>query len=741
MEGAKPREPDEASSIDGDAADERRGSDGRREDDRRSVAQLNMLHSLAAKLGRLNDVEQIGGAITTELSTIIDYHNCRIYLLQDDGEILWPIVFRGQIGEYIDETFEELVSRVGEGITGRVAATGESLLIENALWLEWAVTIDGTDDIDESMLAVPMKIGDRVTGVIVLSSLGIGAFDDVDRRLLEVLSSHAAVAFENAKLLQSEREAAEISAALLALSQDLTRVHDLEAVLQTATDRAAELLPGCPVFTYLRDSATGAFRLCAVHGFDVEEARAAGRSTDIDAEDADRLLASVREPFVIPKEVLAELPERYRLGDGEPLDALIAPVRFEPDGFAAFAIVARDAEANFSERDKRLAQGLADLTSLALGNARRFSELERFYELVEGIDAVFWEADPRSLNLTFVSGRATELLRDSGSLTTWGDHTVERDRGHAIAELRGAIRDRTDVSIEYRIREDGEDAVWLRDLVSVVRDATGAPELLRGMMVDITERKRAEQALQTSERKFSEAFEREREAATRLRALDEMKNTFLEAVSHDLRTPLTSILGSAITLERTGMDMPDEDALDLVHRIATNARKLERLLSDLLDLDRLQRGIIAPQRRPTDVGALVRLACGQAELLGGREVEIDAVPVIASIDAAKVERIVENLLVNAVRHTPADAKLWIHVKPFASGVEIVVEDDGPGVPEEVREAIFEPFRQLPGAADHSPGVGIGLSLVSRFAELHGGRSWVDERPGGGAAFHVLLPGA
>ena len=72
----------------------------------------------------------------------------------------------------------------------------------------------------------------------------------------------------------------------------------------------------------------------------------------------------------------------------------------------------------------------------------------------------------------------------------------------------------------------------------------------------------------------------------------------------------------------------------------------------------------------------------------------------------------------------------------------MVEDDGPGIPEEMREAVFEPFRQAPGSstAAHSPGVGIGLSLVRRFAELHGGRAWVDERPGGGASFHVFLPG-
>jgi two-component system sensor histidine kinase MtrB len=100
---------------------------------------------------------------------------------------------------------------------------------------------------------------------------------------------------------------------------------------------------------------------------------------------------------------------------------------------------------------------------------------------------------------------------------------------------------------------------------------------------------------------------------------------------------------------------------------------------------------------------------------------------------------VENLLVNAARHTPPDCTIWVKVVPEDGGVLITVEDQGAGVPEELRETIFEPFRQGPGAPAHSPGVGIGLSLVARFAELHAGRAWVEERPGGGASFKVFLP--
>jgi two-component system sensor histidine kinase KdpD len=220
-----------------------------------------------------------------------------------------------------------------------------------------------------------------------------------------------------------------------------------------------------------------------------------------------------------------------------------------------------------------------------------------------------------------------------------------------------------------------------------------------------------------------------------------MKNTFLQAVSHDLRTPLAAILGLAITLERGDVHLAEDDAKDLARRIAGNARRLDRLVTNLLDLDRLARGIVSPKREPTDVGALVRRILEESEMVQASRIQKDIEPVVLPIDGAKVERILENLLANTVRHTPANATIWVSVRATTDpkGGIIAIEDDGPGVPAEMRETVFEPFRQGPDAPQHSPGVGVGLTLVQRFAELHGGRAWVEERDGGGASFRVFLP--
>jgi two-component system sensor histidine kinase KdpD len=176
----------------------------------------------------------------------------------------------------------------------------------------------------------------------------------------------------------------------------------------------------------------------------------------------------------------------------------------------------------------------------------------------------------------------------------------------------------------------------------------------------------------------------------------------------------------------------------LYEAIDVSGRKMDRLVNDLLDLDRIDREDLTPERSFIDVGDLAKRVMRECEQLGPHPVRVEADAVKIEVDGSMVERIIENLLVNAARHTPIGTPVHINVRARSDSVVLTVEDEGPGIPDELKESLFDPFRQGPGAS--GKGVGIGLSLVKRFAELHGGTAKVEDAPGGGARFVIILPG-
>jgi PAS domain S-box-containing protein len=399
----------------------------------------------------------------------------------------------------------------------------------------------------------------------------------------------------------------------------------------------------------------------------------------------------------------------------------------------------------FSDDEVTQVSRFAEVASIALDNARLYAAAQqelaerqraeqRYRTLVDQIPAIVYSEEYQIGGSAMYINPAIEEIsgytaEEMSRKNFWKSTLHPEDRDRVLAEEARCEQTGEPFDMEYRCFSKSGELQWLRDRCVLVRDEAGNPLYWQGLTIDITDIKRA--------------LEREQEATQRLRALDRMKNTFLDAVSHELRTPLAAIVGIGLTLEHKADSMAEADRSDLYTRLVANARKLDRLLNDLLDLDRLTHGIVAPKRRPTDVAALAARIADDWGLLNGRRPQVVAQPVTVSLDPGKVERIIENLLANAARHTPPDTPVWVRVEHPAAGdgVLLAVEDAGAGIPAELRDSVFEPFRQGPGTPTHAPGVGIGLTLVARFAELHGGRAWVEERPGGGSSFRVLIPDA
>jgi PAS domain S-box-containing protein len=374
---------------------------------------------------------------------------------------------------------------------------------------------------------------------------------------------------------------------------------------------------------------------------------------------------------------------------------------------------------------------MLDVTEQKLAEASHWELAAKYRTLVEQIPAVVYLGEyGEQGDWLYISPQLERVLGYTPE--EWLAHphpmasfTHPEDLSAVRVEEERSLSSGEPFRAEYRMQAKDGRWRWILDEATPVRDQNGRPFVLQGVMYDISERKHSEQEL--------------KEVLEKLRAMDRLKNTLLHALSHDLQNPLTAIHGAASTLERLDSQLSTDERRALLKSLTDRTQHLRTLLTDLLDLDRLDRGIVEPRRSPVDIPAMIRRLVASSEALTGRSVEIDTEPVTIAVDQAKVERMVENLLANVARHTE-DAGVWIRVAAQDGGALISVDDEGAGVPDDLKEKIFVPFSRGPGAAD-LPGSGIGLSLVAGFAELHGGRAWVEDRPGRGASFRVFLPDA
>ena len=347
-----------------------------RREDVRSIAHLKMLQSASGKLGRLNDTQEIGDTVADELRQLIDYHNCRIFTLEDDQLTL--VTFRGELtGAPGVGGPQALVREVGEGITGHVAVTGEPLLTGDAANCEYGVQIPGTDSIEESLLAVPLKYGSLVVGVIVISKLGLDQFDADDLRLLEVLAAHASVAVVNAQLFETQRREAESAKALLTLSQELSSVTELNDVAERVAERAAQILGSAHATVWLPTSDTEVECIACWNATD-EERRAKTLGLRLDISVAKRLMTATA-PYMIDPSTQRAIPRGEEAGT-----FAIAPFQLD-NHRGCIAVEAIDGK-DFGERSLELLGGIASQAKLAISNALAFSELERtFLSTVEAL--------------------------------------------------------------------------------------------------------------------------------------------------------------------------------------------------------------------------------------------------------------------------------------------------------------------------------------------------------------------
>jgi len=423
--------------------------------DTRSIAHMKMLQSVASRLNRFNSVKEIGEAIVTELRILVDYHSCRVYLV--DGAELVPIAVKGEEAEEA-ATLAELRVPMGFGITGRVAETGRSLVLSNSLDCDFGELVPGTDPIDESVVAVPLRYGSKVNGVVFLSQLGVDRFDENDLRLLEVLGGYAASALENARLYESLRREAEHTKAWLEFSDALSSAGSLEAMIQASVDTASRLLEIEQCSLWLEDDTVGDFVCAASHGYVEEATGGIIVETRITAAAAEEFIRSRKTPFLMTAQELHDwFFSDIAASDLKPVATAPLPAGHGVKGWITCRAPAGGL-GHFTEERLRLLDGLAYRASMALQKAFLFREqqenaqvanaLLEFGRVVGGTDdlAEIYERIACQTALMLELPEATLWLQD---LET-GDTCVEAMHG-----LSGELRERA-LATRYPVETAGQ---------------------------------------------------------------------------------------------------------------------------------------------------------------------------------------------------------------------------------------------------------------------------------------------
>ena len=340
-----------------------------------------MLHGVSSRLTRLLEIDEIGATVADELRQLIDYHNCRVFLR--DGDELRPVAFRGDLTQGSDAALDVLATRVGVGITGHVAETGEAFLTGDAAHCGIGHHIEGTAQIEESLLAVPLRYGADVVGVLVISKLGLDQFDGDDLRLLEVLAGHASVAFANARLYEAERREAKGATALLELSRELSSGVQLDEVVESIARGGARILGVQRASVWLPESehdgsdiiCRGAWAAPGVTGSAQVGDRLPGAAAAV--------FSRGPEPFVIERAQYEHVVADHFAGALADAYALV-PISLDIGwGAITFAL---DGVDQLDDRQLELLSAIAGQAKLALTNALSFESLERtFLSTVEAL--------------------------------------------------------------------------------------------------------------------------------------------------------------------------------------------------------------------------------------------------------------------------------------------------------------------------------------------------------------------
>ena len=500
---------------------------------------------------------------------------------------------------------------------------------------------------------------------------------------------------------QMDRQLQELNA-LYTIGKTVSATLDLEEVLAQVVEAATYMARAEEGSLLLLDEATGELYLRAAKNLDQ---RAAREMHGVRVSDS--LLGRVIKhgrPLMIAGQELVKVKTSYLVKA-----LLYVPLKVPPDRIiGALGVSNKISEQIFSERDMFLLSALGDYAAVAIENARLFAQVEAERSKLEAVlrgteEAVIVVGQDKSIVLCNPAARKAFSVETP---TVTGRPLAEVTHSQALLDL---FKHLPAIGRPARAEIQLADGRTLQAQVSAIEGIGYA-----AVMQDIT----------------------------RLKELDRIKSEFVSVVSHDLRSPLTTIRGYVELLPRAGPLTPTQ--MDFVNRVGQSMKTITDLIGDLLDIGRIEAGL-DQESASCQMADIVQLAVDSTRMSAEEKHQTLYVDIASGLSlvmgsARRLEQVVTNLLTNAIKYTPEGGKVWVCLRAEGPYLMLQVRDTGIGVPLEDQQHIFEKFYRV--QTDETAGIGgtgLGLAIVKSVVEKHGGRVWVESAPGQGSTFSMLLP--
>lgn len=574
--------------------------------------------------------------------------------------------------------------------------------------------------------------------------------------------------------MHTDQDPGRLLATFLETTLDLTRELDTNKALDAIIERSMELT-GAPYGAAVTLDAKGA----------IESFRYNGLTTDQVAllphlpEGKGLLGEVITSREVIRLERLQDHPSSIGFPDQHvPMIAFLGVPLLHLDNIVGAIYLTKPPGLEpFTEGDQAFLTTMAAIAAVGIVNADLFSA-ERERAERSALMAEISSTVRRSLDVTEVLSTTVTALGKAARVDRCYIRLADKDRGgevtevayewdspgtHALREFSDLLMPVSDLAASERQTSWSDDVLederlpngqrsrfveqqtratlaapleWGDELLGVVGFHSKTPRRWVEADIALIEAAAREVSIALNHaRRFSAAVE----TAEKLRQVDELRSDFVAMVSHELRSPMTVVAGIADILKKRQSALTAEQRSELIDTLGREARRLTRLVSEVLDLEAIEQGGMELQLGEVDLASLAREAVTDAGAAERIDLTVARGDVVVVADSDRVKQVLLNLISNAVKFTEDSSSIAVRVLPEERTVRVEVFDQGPGISEENQLRLFQRFSRLDDSTQRKPGSGLGLYLSRSIVEAHGGEIWVESAPGQGATFSFRLP--